>query len=213
MNSKILIAAFLATGVASAATPVDGFYTSVFGGYTYLPDSVNTVFDGYLFNGTSFNNGYNVGGRIGYQNHPMRYELEYTYYTANNTGFGVDFLPQEGPFAGNSSGNLLMANIYYDFPEMLPAISPFLGLGIGYASIQTTLSSEGPLLPAYFSASESAFAYQGTTGITYNFAENYAVNLSYRYIATGKSGVFGRVYQNHTADVGVIYHFDQGNYK
>lgn len=213
MNIKLLLATLLATGVASAATPVDGWYTSAFGGYTFLPDNVNAAVDGLIFNGTSYNNGYNVGGRVGYQNKPMRYELEYTYFSASNTGFMANWVEQTAGITGSSSGNLFMANLYYDFPDMLPAISPFLGLGIGFAQIETTLISSAPLDGAYFSASEIPFAYQGTAGLTYNFSENYALNLSYRYVATGKSGEFGRVFQAHLANVGAIYRFDQGNYK
>lgn len=214
MRITLLSAALLATGIASAATPVDGWYTSVFGGYTYIPDNIY-VFgpDGLFRDGVGYNAGYNAGGRIGYQSNPIRYELEYTYLHANVKHFDVNLINQLR-ISGFNSASIGMANIYYDFPDMLPAISPFLGVGIGYAYLQANLSSlTGPLGPTYYNTTDSAFAYQGTAGITYNFAENYAVNLAYRYIATDKPGGFGKVFQAHLASVGVVYRFDQGNYK
>jgi opacity protein-like surface antigen len=212
MRLTLLSAALLASGIASAATPVDGWYTSVFGGYTYLPDNIYNYNYGLLRNGSGYNNGYNAGGRFGYQSNPIRYEVEYTYLHANAKHFDVNEVRQT-EVSGEASGNLLMANLYYDFPDMLPAVAPYLGVGIGYAYIQSTLASTGPDSATYFNTDDSAFAYQGTAGITYNFAENYAMNIAYRYVATDKTDGFGKIFQAHLADIGVVYHFDQGNYK
>ena len=49
---------------------------------------------------------------------------------------------------------------------------------------KTNLDSTGPFRTTYFTATDNSFAYQGTAGLTYNFSENYAVNLAYRYVAT-----------------------------
>ena len=213
MNIRLLSMALLASSVATAATPVDGWYTSVFGGYTYLTDNIHN-YDNYgrFRNDAGYNGGYNAGGRIGYQSNPLRYELEYTYLEANAKHFDLNYRRQVA-VTGYASGNLFMGNAYYDFPDMLPAISPYLGVGIGYAYLQGTLNSAGPLATTYFSANESAFAYQATAGITYNFAENYAVNLAYRYVATDKTNGFGKAFQAQIANAGVVYHFDRGNYK
>lgn len=212
MRLTVMSAALLVTGLASAATPVDGVYTSVFGGYTYLPDNMSNNAFGFYRNHAAYNSGYNAGGRLGYQSNPMRYEAEYTYLSTNTEYFYLNGIRQTG-VTGYSSANLLMANVYYDFPDMLPAISPFLGVGIGYAYVQSSLNSTGPLGITSFKASDNEFAYQGTAGITYNFAEHYAMNLAYRYVATSSSDQLGKVFQAHMANVGVVYHFDQGNYK
>ncbi|MCL5272669.1 MAG: outer membrane beta-barrel protein [Gammaproteobacteria bacterium] len=213
MRILLLSAAFLATGIASAATPVDGWYTSVFGGFTYVPGNVDTYDNFFILRDkTGYQSGYNAGGRVGFQSNPLRYEAEYTYLRADLKHFNIGSIEQRG-VSGYTSGNFLMANIYYDFPEMLPAISPYLGLGIGYAYLQANLSSLGPVVPTFYSVSDSVFAYQGTAGITYNFAENYAVNLAYRYTATNTPNGFGSTFQAHIANAGVIYRFDQGNYK
>lgn len=212
MRITLLTTALLATGVASAAVPVDGWYTSVFGGYTYIPPNIYNFAYGVFRDEVGYNNGYNAGGRVGYQSNPIRYEVEYTYLRAETKHFNLNFITQLG-VTGFTAANLIMANIYYDCPEMLPAISPFIGLGIGYANLKAELDSIGPFFPSYFSTTDSAFAYQGTVGLTYNFSENYAANLAYRYVATDNSSNFGKVYQAHMASVGAIYRFDQGNYK
>lgn len=212
MRIRLLSIALLASNIAAAATPVDGWYTSVFGGYTYLPENIETSNVGLFINNTAYNGGYNVGGRIGYQSNPLRYELEYTYLEANAKHFNLAYLSQD-LVSGYASGNLFMANAYYDFPDMLPLISPYLGAGIGYAYLETRLKSAAPLTPVYYKFTDGVFAYQATAGITYNFAENYALNLAYRFVGADKSNDFGRSIQAHLASLGAVYHFDQGNFK
>ena len=214
MRLTLLSAALLATGMASAAAPVDGWYTSLFGGYTFIPDNVHyyNYNLGYYLNRGSYNDGYNAGGRVGFQSNPMRYELEYTYLHANLDHFDINSVRQQY-VAGYSSDNVLMANIYYDTPEMLPAVVPFLGLGIGYANVENKFFSQLPFGYTFFDFNDNAFAYQGTVGLTYNFAENYAINISYRYLATTELEEFGDSFQAHIGSAGVIYRFDYGNYK
>lgn len=212
MRITLLSAALLATGIASAATPVDGWYTSVFGGYTYIPSNINRFYYDRFYDGLGYQSGYNAGGRIGYQSNPIRYEAEYTYLTADIKHFHIDGRRQRH-ISGFSTANMLMANIYYDFPDMLPAISPYLGAGIGYSYLQVKLASHELFESSYFNVTDNAFAYQGTAGLTYNFAENYAANIAYRYVSTSKVGNFGTVFQAHIANVGVVYRFDHGNYK
>jgi opacity protein-like surface antigen len=65
----------------------------------------------------------------------------------------------------------------------------------------------------HFTVSENEFAYQGTAGLTYNFAEYYALNVAYRYAAVGSKGDYGKIFQTNLATAGVIYRFDRGNYK
>lgn len=212
MRILLLSASFLASTLTYAATPVDGLYTRVFGGYTYLPDNVSNTAYGFVRNTVSYEGGYNAGASFGYQSHPLRYEMEYTYLSANTDGFDMNYIPQTG-VTGSSYANLLMANIYYDAPELVSSIVPYLGVGIGYANLHTTLNSTGPNGFTSFSASDNEFAYQATAGLTYNFAENYGAHLGYRYAATNRAENFGKIFQAHIVSAGAIYHFDKGNYK
>ena len=212
MRITLLSAFLLASGITSAAAPIDGWYSSVFGGYTYIPGNVENYTFGYFLNNSSFNKGYNAGARVGFQSNPIRYEAEYTYLHANAKAFQFNNIQQDYVY-GYTTANMIMANVYYDTPEILPAIAPFLGLGIGYAYVQERLNSIGPVINTFFSMDNGSFAYQGTIGLTYNFATNYSVNLAYRYVATSSSDVFGNIFQAHIANAGVVYRFDNGNYK
>ncbi|KTC88471.1 outer membrane protein [Legionella cincinnatiensis] len=213
MKLALFSTALLASGLASAATPVNGWYSSVFGGYAYIPGYTSRFDSGFFFSDTAYRNGFNVGGRLGYQSNPIRYEIEYTYLQANTKKFDVFLIPQTG-VSGNTHANIGMANIYYDFADViLPTISPFLGVGIGYAYIQNSLESSGPFDAIFFKQNNGVFAYQGTAGLTYNFAENFALNASYRYLATSSSNTFGKTFQSQMGDVGIVYRFDQCDYK
>jgi len=79
--------------------------------------------------------------------------------------------------------------------------------------LQGQFASTGPNGITTFKLVDNEFAYQGTVGLTYNFAENYALNVGYRYIATSHGNSFGKVFQAQVANAGVIYRFDRGNYK
>ncbi len=212
MRIKLLSAALLASGIVSAAPAVDGWYTSFFGGFTYFPENVDVTTAGVFRNGVEYKEGYNAGGRIGYQSYPLRYEGEYTYLHGNTNYFNLNYVRQNH-VTGYTSSNLFMANVYYDTPQILSSVSPFFGVGIGYATLQTALNSYGPLGYTEFSATDREFAYQGTLGLTFNFADYYGANIGYRYVATGKADEFGGNYSAHLVDVGVIYHFDRGTYK
>ncbi|MCW8469535.1 outer membrane beta-barrel protein [Fluoribacter gormanii] len=213
MKFAFFSATLLSSGIAVAAVPVNGWYSSVFGGYTHISGNVSKYHWGFLFDDVAYENGFNAGLRLGYQSNPIRYELEYTYLRANTKDFDVDLIDQTG-VSGNTNANVGMANIYYDFADVImPTISPFLGVGIGYAYIKTSLNSTGPFGAASFGVTEGAFAYQGTAGLTYNFAENWALNASYRYLATASNDDFGKTLQVQMGNVGIVYRFDQCNYK
>lgn len=212
MRIAFFSAALLASGLAAAAVPVDGWYSGIFGGYSYIPDNISVNRFGIARNYASYNGGYHVGGRLGFQSNPLRYEGELTYIQADVSKFYVNDIRQSG-VGEDTSAFLGMANVYYDFPEMVPCVSPFIGAGIGYGWVQARLKSTGPYFPTYFKGSDSAFAYQGTAGLTYNFAENYALNLAYRYVGTTRINELGKVFQANLGTVGVVYRFDEASYK
>ncbi|MBA3536203.1 MAG: porin family protein [Tatlockia sp.] len=269
MKTAIFSATLLASTLATAATPIDGWYGSVFGGYTHLSNfvdsstylrrfdrSINTNFiDFNTFNSSTFDNrnnfgsaiprnGFNSGFRLGFQSNALRYEGEFTYIGAvinqssgrrdrypflyNQVNQFNPFVPfQEYEHKRKSSTNAVfgMANVYFDFPTTIPCISPFLGVGLGYGWIETNLNLENSY---YFNSfnfsqnldfrndfrtSDSAFSYQATAGLTFNYVENWALNVAYRYIGTTKLKNFGRVFQGNLVSVGLVYRFNEYNYK
>lgn len=212
MKSITCLALLMVCAISRAAPPIDGLYTSIFGGYTYLPGNVNHVNnDNVMISSASYQGGYNAGGSIGYQSTPMRYEGQITYLNTNISRFNANNVTQIDTH-GYTQSVLGMANIFYDFVNLNPILQPFLGGGIGYGWFQTDINSTTPSVNA-FEAHNSTFAYQGSAGITFNFAENYAVNLNYRFIGTARLGEFGKMFQAHLANATAIYRFDGSKYK
>lgn len=203
--------ALLTSTVATAATPINGWYSSVFGGYDWTPGYMNATNLGLTRSNVSYESGFNAGGSLGFKSNPMRYEGELTYIRANLNHFNVNGVRQTNP-KGYSNAALGLANVYYDFPGITAPIQPFLGAGIGYAWIQSKLDSTGPFGVTNFSNANSVFAYQATGGLTYNFAENYALSLGYRYVATTNVAELGQMYQAHLANIGAVYRFDGKSY-
>ncbi|MBP6918532.1 MAG: porin family protein [Legionellaceae bacterium] len=211
MKSIICLIMLMLCTLSRAATPIDGLYSNVFGGYAYLPGNVNHSYDGNMVNSPTYQGGFEAGASIGYKSNPMRYEGEVTYIRANLSNFYLNNIQQTST-SGYTQTVLAMANIYYDFVSLNPLLQPYIGGGIGGGWLQSQLKSTSPSLVA-FSAKDWAFSYQGIAGITFNFAENYALNLNYRYIATANLRAFGTIFQAQIANVGATYRFDGVKYK
>lgn len=213
MRIAFISAALLASAATFAATPISGWYSSVFGGFTYMPDNISITTPLFSLNRAAYDSGYNVGGRVGFKSNPLRYEGEITYIKANIHDLNVNNIRRPNA-SGDTTATLAMANIYYDFPDMVPSIQPFLGIGLGYGWIQSTLESGGPIRAISFSTgTDNVFTYQATGGFTYNFAENFALDIAYRYVGTETVDRLGKVFQANLGTVGVTYRFNENGYK
>ena len=204
--------ALLFSFVSSAATPINGLYSTVFGGYAYLPSNINHNYNNSTLSNAKYQAGFEAGGAIGYKANPMRYEGDITYIQANINSFYLNNTRQTGT-SGNDQTILAMANVYYDFSSLYSLIEPYIGGGVGYGWFQARLNSTGPSTAVAFKPNNSAVAYQGMAGVTFNFAENYALNLNYRYVGSSHLGSFGKMFQAHIANLGATYRFDGNKYK
>lgn len=215
MKTPALIASILSilsTSTPSvAAMPINGWYSGVFGGYAYVPSNVDKTTFGITRSNTTYQSGYDAGASLGFKSNPLRYEGEMTYLKANISDFKVNHTKAINP-TGYSNAAVGLANVYYDFLGLSTPLQPFLGAGIGYAWVQSKLNNTGPISPASFTGANSVLAYQATGGLTYNFAENYALNLGYRYIGTTHASELGQLFQAHLANIGAVYRFDGKSY-
>ncbi len=208
----LLATALFSASITNAAVPIDGWYSSAFGGYAWVPGNIDATHLSLTRQHASYQSGFDAGGSLGFKSNPMRYEGELTYVRANLNRFDVNGIRQTNP-TGYTNAALGLANVYYDFPGLITPLQPFLGAGIGYAWVQSKLDSTGPFGLTSFSNANSVFAYQATGGLTYNFAENYALSLGYRYVATTNVSDMGQMFQVHLANLGATYRFDGKNYK
>jgi opacity protein-like surface antigen len=202
----------LVSSSANTATPIDGWYSNVFGGYAYVPNNIAKSRGGIMYTDANYESEYNAGGSFGYKSNPMRYEGQVTYVSAMLDHIAENNL-RDPRVAGYANGIFGMANVYYDFPMIIPTLSPFLGVGLGYGWINVKVDNTRLPNTSDFRISDSAFAYQGTLGVTFNFAENYALNVGYRYLATNRVFDLGQSFQAHLANITAIYRYDEARYK
>ena len=208
--SFAICAIFIKTSFANVA--IDGWYSNAFGGYAYIPDNINQNFGSYYINNTNYNSGYTIGARLGYKSNPLRYEGEFSYINAQMKYFKINYAEPVNK-TGITNTFAAMANVYYDFPGLTPSIEPFLGIGLGFANVNTHFESYAPGILLDVNKSNTQFAYQGTIGLSYNFAENFSLDAAYRYFRTTQIDNLGDSFQAHLITGGVTYRFDDALFK
>ncbi|MDX2346626.1 MAG: outer membrane beta-barrel protein [Legionella sp.] len=209
--NSIACTLLLATSAAHAAIPIDGWYSNGFGGYAYVPNNIERTRNNIQYRDANYESEYNVGGSFGYKSNPMRYEGQMTYISAMLRHVAENGV-RDPRVAGYNNAIFALANVYYDFPMVIPTISPFLGAGLGYGWINVKVDNSR-LNITDFRVSGSAFTYQGTGGVTFNFSENYALFVAYRYLGTNRVFDLGKRFQAHLANFGIIYRYDEAKYK
>lgn len=200
--------------VASYAAPVNGWYAHVFGGYASVSDNLHVTSAGVTYTQTAYKPGYNIGGSLGLQKNALRYAGDIFYLDANLKNFTADRTPQTN-ISGYSNAIVAMANIYYDFNDIVSNLQPFLGGGLGYAQTHTQLNSTGPSGVNQYSDSNNGFAYQVLLGMNLNVSKIYTINLGWRYVATTRASIPGKSFrpylQAYPISLGFIYRFDSCN--
>lgn len=169
------------------------------------------------------------GGQLGYRfYHCYRLEVEalfnsniYKSLTIGNVKIGRINSKKTTPgltIKGRTNLITGMVNAYYDFlsPEADTSFAPYVGLGIGYASIQDNLSfyfngvETGPRLKS----TKSTTAGQLILGASYFLDDFTSANLDYRYVTTNNISEHNRLYQRderfhiHTLNFSMNFAFD-----
>ena len=138
MRNRYLLGAGVALAVALswanaqaqlfALPPGPGaLYFGIEGGWTNLEDQKGRV--GAISFKQRWNDGYNVGARLGYELGPLRFEEEFNYRDNHLTGLS-SALTGPIPVTGHRSALAIMTNAIYDFTLGWP-VSPHLGFGVG----------------------------------------------------------------------------------
>ncbi len=119
-----------------------------------------------------FDSGFGVSAEVGRKFGPLRTALEYGYKETNifhlKSATGHDVIP------GDLNIKNLMANIYYDQKLTKGKLTPYIGGGLGWAWVK---DGEGFM-------DDSAFAYQGMAGITYEINPTISLIAGYKFFAT-----------------------------
>src|SRR5437667_2496396 len=174
------------------------------GGWTSLDNESGKV-GGALPIKQTFNDGFNIGARAGYEWGPLRLEEEFRWqHNPQNTltlGPSAALIPFIGSAGGTAkvSGNrdayAFMTNAIYDFTFGWPGFSPHLGVGIGAVQLHDSVSikpgqalgTSCPSLAAgcsFASSTDWEFGYQAIAGVRYNINPALAFDLDYRFLRT-----------------------------
>jgi len=141
-----------------------------------------------------------IGGAAGWRFTPnLRADLSFDYRPDYNqqTTLGV------GPGAKTGLHNwTLMLNGYYDIPiESFPLV-PYVGGGIGLARNSlhgVTVTVPGTGVASFTGNDKDQFAWQLSAGVSYNFTPNLALDVGYRYLDAGSTGIGGKLHANELA--------------
>jgi len=165
--------------------------------YDTLP--ANTVFNKY---GHGFDGGMLFGVGVGYQfNSWFRADITGEY--RSKVSFkGTDFFqfnPGGGladAYQGGYSSWVGLINAYADLGTWW-CLTPFVGVGVGAATIKTAGFSDVATFPAFDGRTSSYFADGATktnlawalhAGVAYKVTNNFTVELAYRYLDMGTAG-------------------------
>jgi len=196
-----------------AAPDVKGFYVGGGAGVT-LPMNDEIKSDSSTANHKlSFDPGWLVDGQVGYAyGNGLRTELEVGYRQANSDS--ITNPNSAAALAAAKRYGVLnsMVNVIYDMDINLP-LTPYVGVGVGYARIWAKELAIGNNASAVLNATDEsagAFAYQGIAGVSYAIAPHWAATLDYRYLSTTEAD-FGNMkseYSSHNILMGVRYSFN-----
>lgn len=162
MKTRIFLLGVVVACINAAPAIAGSPYVAVNGGASFYSDS-----DAKAGNSTgsiSYDIGYNLNGAVGYKFGNSRTDFEVGYKSATLEGSWVD-----------ANVKSYMLNYYYDFKNN-SSVTPFLGIGVGLLN--------GELRYGNYSVDDTTTGYQATAGVAYNFNENVAFDLFYRYQAS-----------------------------
>ena len=225
MNMRLLVGvaavALCAASGASAQSALSGWYVAGDAGYHEPKDVKATSSNGYQWNFNA-DKDWAAFGRLGYKFSPnWRVEAEYGYRPSDMEGVrgaglsGAQPIGLCAPGIARTSGapdcvapdgklkaSTLMANVIFDMGGD-SRFSPFIGVGAGTAWVHNKVYGQLSGVPAgaaiyqntNFDDVDQAFAMQGLLGVAWNFADNWSMDLTGRYLRTSKLD-WGSVTQN-----------------
>src|SRR5829696_5701945 len=215
MSTRITIAAgaciAAAVTMSAAPAPAQTIYFGAEGGWTMLNNQTSTA-PGFPSALTKFEDGFTVGGKIGYEMGPWRFEEEYAYRANDVKSITWGGVPIVGA-KGNRQSHAIMTNLYYSFafPWQVP-LTPYVGAGVGAVAVVDQAAAPTPF-GKFFDDSAWQLGYQAMGGLRYNFNPRVAFDVEYRYFATtdptfrvrGRTETYKTGYDTHNVMASLVY--------
>jgi len=223
------LAAVLLVGSAATAWAQNfatGPYIGLRAGVTSLEDQSEVGNTGNPLNLNQTNDlGFGVLGAAGYSFGWWRVEGEVGFRRITASGLGVNNdggIPAAQARPGQtgtsqsdrsrSDATSAMGNLIIDVPWNFAGISPYVGVGLGFAHVNEIRQSGGGV--RYLDDGDNRFAYQAIAGLSYNFNPHWSLSLDYRYFATTDPALRDTLdrpvsgeFKTHNGFLGVNYHF------
>jgi opacity protein-like surface antigen len=208
----LVTVAFALVFVTDSAQAADqGMYLSGSFGSSILLDADNSSPSPSLGN-TEFDYdlGANISGAVGYNFGNARAEGELTYHRNGVDRFltTTNTLPSDGTISALS----FIVNGYYDFHSENSSLAPYLGGGIGFASIDLEVANIG--IAQIIDDRTTVFAYQLMAGFGLNINPTTTLTAGYRYFVAADpefnavNGIpFESKYQSHEIIFGARFAF------
>jgi len=187
--------------MVSSVSANDGFYGVVEGGYS--KSKFANVFaniptfesNTQVLDSTDHAGYWGVGLGYNLESQPIRVELLYNNHNdqtfVNNTEFTNLHLEET---TVNVDQQSLMVNFLYDFENVDPKFTPYLGAGLGISKAQVSArqidSPDSPFVlnrtASFAQDTEYTFAWNVLAGVRYDFNTNAKLGVGYRYLDLGK---------------------------
>jgi OOP family OmpA-OmpF porin len=182
-RNALLSATLLALPVAASAQPITGLYLDAGAGVNVMlgenvqfarsPFAGNSKLDTHFGPAGQLSLGYGFGNGL-------RAEIEgdVMQNSPNSFGGAHSVAGQELKYGG-------MANVLYDFVDLTPYVTPYLGVGVGYQEQQfhnLRLVAPGGAVLQTGTSSQGSFAYQGIAGVALPVSPALAFTLDYRFM-------------------------------
>jgi len=200
----------------------DGKYTSIRGGFSFISElrySKEDIVSDLINN----KKGYSFSGAFGYKQNNYRIEIEAGMLGTDGKTLidifeGRNAIPAEVVgYQTDINITTVMMNTYYDFDNISIAnITPYMGIGMGYAGItimQTEDSSTYGI--SHMISKDNLFAYQGMAGISYFLQDNASIEVFYKYSRTSnpslKKGIENiqlEPIQTSSVNIGLSYYYN-----
>ncbi len=217
MKRLLVMAIFALVFITTSAQAADkGMYVSGIAGLSLVPELDQEISGTRVFE-TDFDPGIKIAGALGYDFGALRAEVEIGYLT-NEANDGMGF-GGSGPVEGDVSVLSFMVNGYYDIHTPNFSLVPYLGVGIGGASIDAHIIAPFLAPSQVVDDSATVFAYQFMAGFGWNVSPSITLTADYRYFATtdpeftpGNAFVPGSPdltsdYNNHSFNLGARFKF------
>ena len=154
---------------------------------------------------------FNTGGILGYKMGNIRFEGEFTY--RDNESTGLNHHPSALLNNDVLGPHRYMGNSFYDFKSSVTGLRPYIGVGLGRATVERK-SRDTTFLTTLLKKEDTGIGYTGIIGMTYRVNSYLDLSMEYNYFGLedldfdDEAGNPNETrYESHNINVGIRFQF------